>query len=79
MQISNVSTLCTQSTRLYQWKLLNSLHMHYLAPFRITKGSNSTELAPNPKFSILKEHLVDIRVLKKFDEFQLLHFQDIKE
>ena len=43
MQMSNVSTVCTQSIRRYQWKLwyeLNFLHMHYLAPFRITKGSN---------------------------------------
>ena len=37
------------------------------------------ELAPSPYFSILKEHLVDIKVSEKFDEFQSLHFRDIKE
>ena len=53
--------------------------MHYLTPFRIIKGSNSTELAPSPYFSISKEHLVDIKMFEKSDEFQSLHFQDTKE
>ena len=54
--------------------------MHYLVPFRITNGSNSNRIGPEPLFSILKEHLVvDIKVFETFDEFQSLHFQDIKE
>ena len=35
-----------------------------------------TELAPSPYVSIIKVHLADIKVFEKFDEFQLLPFQD---
>ena len=45
----------------------------------IQNYKKKTELAPSPYFSILKEHLVDIKVTEKFDEFQSMHFQDIKE
>ena len=45
----------------------------------VTKGNNSTELAPSPYFSIKNVHLVDINVFAKFDEIRSLPFQDIKE
>ena len=52
-------------------------HMYYLAPFRITKGSDSKQNWPLDP--IIKVYLADIKVFEKFDEFQLLPFQDIKE
>ena len=45
----------------------------------VTKGNNSTELAPSLYFSIQNVHLVDIIVFAKFDEIPSLPFQDIKE
>ena len=38
-----------------------------------------TELAPNPYFSNINDHLVDINVFAKFDEIPSLPFQDIRE
>ena len=51
--------------------------MYYLAPFIITKGSNSNR--NGSYISIIKVHLADIKEFEKLDEFLLLPFQDIKE
>ena len=53
--------------------------MHYLAHSELQMAVTLTKLAPSPYLSILKEHLVDIKLFENFGEFQSLHFQDIKE
>ena len=56
--------------------LAYALSRHHL---ELQRAITLTKLAPNPLFSIIKVHLIDINVPAKFDEFPSLPFQDIKE
>ena len=54
--------------------------MHYVCTIQNNKGQKLlTELAPDPYFSIIKVHLINIDVSAKSDEFPSLPYQDIKE
>ena len=72
--------MCLQSLMKFHYCLFKILRKNQNAVAKeLQRTITLRELAPNPNFSIINVHLVNINVFAKFDEIQSLPVQVIKE